>query len=285
MRKLQMIIAVALLSIISCQTKNLQQDEENPDAYELSSIEQQADIVRLLEQNKLGKAERAIHKLFKSDTVSIGYLILKGRLERRKGNDELAEKYYLACLKMDSLFAFAYVGLASIYNLNGDYKKGLQSINKAIQIDSTDMDFYNERSAIYYNMNKYQEAYDDIKKAYLKHPGDEYLIHNMGTALNALNRYEEAIEYLDITHTLNPKEPRNYFDRGIAYYYTDQPEKAIADFRKALKYNDRAIKSDRIELNKIYYMLSHAYDQLNDTNRRNDFRIKEKNYLKRDSIR
>ena len=234
-------------------------------------------ITELLDKNNLKKSESLIKSYFINDTNSINYLFLTGRLERKKGNYIIAEYYLKKCLNLDSLYAMAHAGLGTIYCINKQYNKALISMNKAIALDSSNMDFYNDRSAIYYDTNEFEKAYNDLLKAYTKYPNDEYLIHNMGTALNALNRYKEAIVYFNKVNIINPKEARNHFDRGIAYYQIDEPKKAIKDLKMAIKYNHKTILNERIELYKIYRQLALAYSEINEPKKSERYQIKALN--------
>lgn len=234
------------------------------------------EIDLLLEQNKLEKASNEINTYFKNDTSSVDYLFFTGRLERKKNNNLIAENYFRKCLLKDSTYSKAYGYLAMIFYLNNDYLKAMAYMNKAIQFDPNNMDFYNERSAIYYEQKDYENSLRDLKKAYEIHPNDIYFIHNIGTALNALDRFEEAIIYFNKADKINSKEPRNHYDRGIAYYNIDKPKKAIQDYKKVIKFNNRADISERLNIGKIYQLMSLAYTELNRVNKSNYYIKKAK---------
>lgn len=232
------------------------------------------EIDLFLEQNKLEKASAEITAYFKNDTSSVDYLFFTGRLERKKGNNQIAENYFRKCLLKDSTYSKAYGYLAIIFYLNNDHLKAMDLMNKAIQLDPKNMDFYNERSAIYYELKDYENSLLDLKKAYAIYPNDVYYIHNIGTALNALDRFEEAIIYFNKADKINSKEPRNHYDRGIAYYNIDKPKKAIRDYKKVIKFNNKADISERLNIGKVYQLMSLAYNELN--------RVKKSNtYLKK----
>jgi cytochrome c-type biogenesis protein CcmH/NrfG len=47
-------------------------------------------------------------------------------------------------------------------------------------------------------------------------------------------RYTDAIAWYEAAHALKPSDPNVSTDLGVAYYYTNQPDRAIAQFQKSL---------------------------------------------------
>jgi cytochrome c-type biogenesis protein CcmH/NrfG len=56
-------------------------------------------------------------------------------------------------------------------------------------------------------------------------------------------QYSEAITWYEAAHALKPSDPNVSTDLGVAYYYTNQPDRAIAQFQKSLTADPKHTKT------------------------------------------
>jgi cytochrome c-type biogenesis protein CcmH/NrfG len=56
-------------------------------------------------------------------------------------------------------------------------------------------------------------------------------------------RYHDAITWYEAAFALNPKDPNVSTDLAVSYYYTDQADKAIAQFERSLQADPRHVKT------------------------------------------
>jgi tetratricopeptide (TPR) repeat protein len=56
-------------------------------------------------------------------------------------------------------------------------------------------------------------------------------------------RYNDAITWYEAAIALNPSDPNVSTDLGVAYYYTNQPDKAVAQFEKSLSVDPKHTKT------------------------------------------
>jgi cytochrome c-type biogenesis protein CcmH/NrfG len=56
-------------------------------------------------------------------------------------------------------------------------------------------------------------------------------------------RYSEAVRWYEEAFALNPADANVSTDLAVSYYYTDQPDRAIAQFERSLKADPRHVKS------------------------------------------
>ncbi|MGQ0740388.1 MAG: tetratricopeptide repeat protein [Bacteroidota bacterium] len=86
--------------------------------------------------------------------------------------------------------------------------------------------------------NKFTEAEKQFSKAIEKWTVKEGLKMSWiykGFSLNGQLKYNEAIRCFDKAIELDPQDAASYTDRGLAYSYKKEYDKAILDFRRVLK--------------------------------------------------
>lgn len=123
-------------------------------------------------------------------------------------------------------------------------------------------------------------------------PGSFVALNSLGTELMLRNENELAESYLNQAITANPKNHKGYYNLGLLYTKTNQPQKAIEQFNKTLSiidYNKAmvaranayymlrdyskamqdatyAIKNDTLN-DKAYFVLGNCYNDINDLNK------------------
>ena len=56
------------------------------------------------------------------------------------------------------------------------------------------------------------------------------MLFNVAVCEKNMERYADAIKWYDEAFKLNPKDVNVSTDLGVSYYYTNQPDKALAQF-------------------------------------------------------
>ena len=151
------------------------------------------------------------------------------------------------------------------------YDLALQDYNRAIQLNSTKSGLYNSRGKTYFDMGNSVKALEDYAIA-IQLEGDEVEYHvNQGAAQGSLGRFEDALRSLNKAKTIDPEfdntylnlslahgqlgmfdeaikditaylsiKPNNadmWYERGLNYRRTRNPQKANEDFNQAIKLN------------------------------------------------
>ena len=65
----------------------------------------------------------------------------------------------------------------------------------------------------------------------------------LGNLFFDAEQYPQAITWYEQAFALNPADPNVSTDLGVAYYYTNQPDKALAQFDKSLATDPKHIKT------------------------------------------
>jgi len=123
-------------------------------------------------------------------------------------------------------------------------------------------------------------------------PGSFVALNSLGTELMLRNDNEMAESYLNQAIAANPKNHKGYYNLGLLYTKTNQPQKAIEQFNKTLSIIDYskamvaranayymlrdyskamqdatyAIKNDTLN-DRAYFVLGNCYNDINDLNK------------------
>ena len=203
----------------------------------------------------------------------------------RGGLENLAEKWFLKAIKVNSKFIDAYSSLIKIYKSTGNSKKLLESYRNFLTI--TD-DYQKSRDYIHllYKLKKYPKTITEINKILPSRPDNYGLLRILANSYRLTKRWNEAIM---IYRQLLIKEPENdVFLRALVYCldHTGKTISAIELIDSALKFikkpsldlllikgvlcfkekkYDEALKSFRKALNdnpndwRIYYNIAMIY--------------------------
>jgi eukaryotic-like serine/threonine-protein kinase len=140
------------------------------------------------------------------------------------GHDRTPERITFAKRALDRAFALqpdlpeAY-GALSLYYYWGfrDYDKALQALQKAEEgLPNSSMILAN-RAYILKRQGKFEEALEDIKKAFTLDPKASSYATQISTILIHLGTYAEAEGYLDRAISLSPDEDLNYVNKADMY--------------------------------------------------------------------
>lgn len=115
---------------------------------------------------------------------SIGEMILN-----HIGDAELGEQYYLKAVKVDSLNARSWMGLAHLYHDLGRYDEGLKAVQRCMDLDpehKTTSSIYFVRAHAYQSLHNYRQALDDYTRELVRNPREKHLWTYLVTLYNAL---------------------------------------------------------------------------------------------------
>ena len=126
---------------------------------------------------------------------------------------------------------------AGAYSKLGDFERALRSINLAMEADSTDNDYLEARAEIYANMDSTAQMFRDLNTIIEKEPANAGYYNDRGQAYLFSGQYQKAVEDYDMAVALAPQPYLNYM-RGRCYWEAGDTLAARMDFEKAAKGND-----------------------------------------------
>jgi tetratricopeptide (TPR) repeat protein len=147
-----------------------------------------------------------------------------------------------------------YAEAARLFNRAKNYDKALENINRAIELDSTDMLTHCERGILHEKLNDYPKAVADFKKALTFSPGSQEIIklfdepkaaaapqkaaeewRTQGETFTQQRDFADAVRCFTEAIDLDPQNPLYYKLRGTAYYHWGEYDKAVADQTEAIR--------------------------------------------------
>ncbi len=222
------------------------------------------------------------------DKIALTDKIIRNKAEIKSkytsGNFKLALKDYSRIISEDKLNPVYYLERAKCYQSMGDHKKALVDLNKSIELDRNysealisraltfqklndipkaigdfatlisvepeNSDFHYRRGLLLAQTNDLDAAISDFDKVSSLNPNDVLAVVAKSEMLRRKGQLDLAIETAEKAIQLNPNVSGGQFQKGLAYLYKGQDNKAFAALIKA---NKTGLNPDQEkELDKIY---------------------------------
>lgn len=154
-----------------------------------------------------------------------------------------AKKYYELARNSnhsEELVTQAIVGLA---NLTDNKHKKLQLLNKAIEVNDSCSLAFGARGTIYFNDDRFEEAYSDYLRAIKLNTDDAAIYNNLGQIhVHYTNNLDSALFCFKRAIKLAPQFPENdmiYMSIGVIEHQQGDQYQALKSFKKAEKINPK----------------------------------------------
>ena len=115
-----------------------------------------------------------------------------------------------------------------------DPEQAIISLDQAIALDEKNPRAFNSRAVAYLNLEKFQDAENDLKKALQLSPSYADAFNNMGSLHYRMASYDEAIHAYTQALEIQPDFIQAILNRGLAYRKLFNFENAFEDFRRAM---------------------------------------------------
>lgn len=236
---------------IEFYSEAIQLDENFKDAYNNRGI-------ALYHQ---GKYFEAINDYSKAIQVDSAYI----DAYRNRANAYIAYEKWQRGLK-DMLFvksaypdtAFVYFNLGILYHHLNKNKEALTSLNKAIQLDSLNVESYINRATVYFHLKDWERAKNDLKFVLARDQKQANAYNVMGLIHMEEKQLGSSIEAFNMALELEPNNPFFLNNRGLSFVFLNKMPEAEADINKSIR-----LKPDNAWVNRnkgIYYQRNNDHE-------------------------
>lgn len=215
---------------VGCQS--LQKKEEKAELIMQSGI-------ALYEAKRYPEALRDLLRAYKMNPRSPAIANALGLTYHARGRSDLAVKYLLEALSLNSEYTEARNNLVRIYIETKDFssaQKQIAIVKKDLTYSALDRVYINE-GLLYFDQNKYATALKAFEKAIDYSRGNCSAHHLYGKSLFSLKRYPEAAASLDkaITFCQSVGSDESHYLSALAYYRAGDKRKAAVRFEEITK--------------------------------------------------
>jgi tetratricopeptide (TPR) repeat protein len=146
--------------------------------------------------------------------------------------------YFNKAIDLDPNNALYLQTRSETYNSIHNYQKAIDDINRAIKINSSDVQLYALRGAYLYSNDDYELAIADFNKCFTYKKQDN-LFYFRGACYYFTGKYELAMKDFDEAIKLNPNIGEYYTKRGASKFKVKDRDAAFEDFKKAKDLGDQ----------------------------------------------
>jgi tetratricopeptide (TPR) repeat protein len=167
--------------------------------------------------------------------------------------------HFKRVLRMDPMFARAYLHRGKCYYLLNNYEKAREDFSNAILVDSTLSEAYSYRGLCFFVNEKYERAIEDYDKAIELDDQDYRPYAYRGECLCTQKKFRNALVDYDKAIALNNNDAYIFYGRGLCYKNLEHYEPAIEDFTKAIQLEPN--RKDAYFARGTCYLASGKYNQ------------------------
>jgi tetratricopeptide (TPR) repeat protein len=130
----------------------------------------------------------------------------------------------------------------SMVNRNNDFKDNLTLWSKTVSTNPENSRAHDNLGFTYDHAGDVEKALEEFEISVRLQPDNFRALGNLGVAYAKLKRYNESIDVLEISIEIR-KYYKTYDKLGLVYVELDMKDKAISQFKEAIKINHRYAKA------------------------------------------
>ncbi len=203
------------------------------DIFEPEGSNPLASAFRKLREGRGRETADLYHDIVKPSEPHLVAHIGRGVQHDDHGRHELAIEEFLAAEKLDPENVEVLAHLAGAYGALGRFGEADVVIAKALRLDSANVQARAGEAILAFRKGLYAAAEVQLKAVCEENPSHAPAHFYRGEALNRLDRVEEALETMERTIQLQPRNWRAYHTLGILYDRKEDRERASEMYRRA----------------------------------------------------
>jgi Flp pilus assembly protein TadD len=223
------------------QLEEPEQGDEQGDIFKAPWVAQEsnplADAFRKLREGRGRETANLLHDIVKPGETPFVAHIERGKHHDESGRHELAIEEFLAARELDRENVEALACLATSYGALGRFKEADLAIEEALRLDPENPQAQVGEAILAFRKGLYVEAEVRLKRICVANPSHGPAHFYRGEALNRLGRVQEAVETMERTIQLQPRNWRAYHTLGMLCDRMDDRERASEMYRHARELN------------------------------------------------
>ena len=128
-----------------------------------------------------------------------------------------------------------YIERGNGYLKDGKKQAAIDSFNKAIVLNPSNMDAYDARGAAYFFNGQYALAAADFERVLEDNPYRFSSYTAYASVLAAQGDFNNALQVLNLVDKVGAAQPETYFARGGVHYMLGRYDLAVADYTRVLQ--------------------------------------------------
>lgn len=157
----------------------------------------------------------------------------------RAGNIVDAHRITLELTKVATQYAHAFNFLGVLEHERNDLEKSIQAYDKAISLDSTALDFYTNKGYALKALDKWEECLEVFLHVVTRDPTNKFAWNGLGLAYHYTNNEEKSIESYNKALEIDENYAEVYYNKGVSLKYMGNVEAAGPNYWKAIQLNPK----------------------------------------------
>jgi len=170
--------------------------------------------------------------LQRGDTMTLGELQSRAQQEWEQPSTSTNDDKEIASLNPETK---EWLSQFAQHYQSDRIEEALTSLDRAIQLDSTNGKLWSARGELMAHLGRDEEAISSFDRALEINPGHHQSWSNRGNCLNNLGQYGEAISSCDRALEINPEHHQSWYNRGNSLLYLGQYKEAIVSYDRVIK--------------------------------------------------
>lgn len=211
-----------------------------------------------LKERKFKRAKTILHRLYASNTNNGYFARNLGLCYIKLSDRENSLKWLNKAVELDSTDIKAFEYLTLVYIALEKFDKALACLNKAKMVDPERKKLYVKAGDIHVMRNHNYQAVPEYLKALEMGPKDEFITKNLGVCYFKIKKYDKSKYYLKKALKLGLNDMQCYNYLGHIYSNNNKPDTANIYYNEALELltpDNSTIFSIKEDMANNYYLM------------------------------
>ena len=157
----------------------------------------------------------------------------------RSGNLQQAYDLTRQITSVATSYAHAFNFLGVLEHERGDIGKSLQAYDKAISLDSTQLEFYTNKGYALKASGRWKETQQIFLHVVEHDPTNKFAWNGLGLAYHYLDQEDKSLAAYDKALVLDPNYAEVYYNKGVSLKYMGDIKEAGVYYWRAIELNPR----------------------------------------------